>query len=307
MRWVYGFFVVAVVGAGCAGEVDEVSRVSNPGDSMVAQDGEKDGRLESVPLRGLRWESEGRDGAPQPAVICPDENLDPCVWATAAEALVLGEVVGVHPVQEPVAEMNRAGEPGEACAVFVPAIAVDVLIKTAFTGPLEPGETVRLHIGYRRMEVMESVPVWREGELDWIGKDAPLALGQLLLAGAHYVESHDLWSLLGEPLVWSEGGESFQLLGSSEIGDCPEPLPHALQGKTRDAIEGVFETCSFDEDSKSKERRERMRSYWILRGEDYFVGAACFYAVQPHEKGVCSSDTDCPLEEHCVDKRCRPR
>lgn len=84
---------------------------------------------------------------PEP-YVCPEQELDACTWAASVDLLVAGETLAILPVREPIAFFNCPGGGEGACkGVLEPGLAIDLLVKEAYGGPVQTEEVVRIHMG----------------------------------------------------------------------------------------------------------------------------------------------------------------
>jgi hypothetical protein len=171
------------------------------------------------------------------------EPLDTCTWAGATDAVVVGTVRAVRLTDTPVAGPAQDAEWKwyQTCSVTRPALEIDLDVEHDFAGKISGSVTV--HVGKRQVDILSPSPYrGADGSLRWAGSadgDNPLAEGQRVLVGLHYVKDLAAWSLMGEMIsgIDAEGTVHVPRAG------CMHRGPVALDQTTLSHASATLESC----------------------------------------------------------------
>lgn len=246
----------------------------------------------------------------------PLEAPDPCTWALSTDAVVVGQLVAVRPLESPAVVTRMVGQPARAqrelrtsCeGVVNPGLELELRVERTLHGKLSG--TVKVRMGKAQAMLLNPLPQrGAGGQVAWqpmgTGAGSPLVAGQRLGLALHYVPEHGAWSIMGEPLfapVAEGAGEVVRF--QSATADCFEPPPAALEGRTLAEMAQVLASCTSAKASKAPQRHARVWNTWGQNPEQSVAGV-CISKPEPLAPGACQASLDCGPGERCVSGGCR--
>ena len=199
-------------------------------------------------------------------------DLSPCDWARSVDAVFVarvervligeGDFVVVQYEEEPFWDYVDCPS-GYSSS---PNIRLELVVEDRLAG--EAPATLELFIGGDQAHYNPS-PSWRSTPDEpiwgtWDGNPyLPIVAGQPLGVAAHYVESHGIWSLMGERLFLPAApADGLVISQAGEGPSCAPTFPPSLEALPFAEMKAILAACPVEPSEEAKRRHlGALRSY----------------------------------------------
>lgn len=200
-------------------------------------------------------------------------DLSPCDWARSVDAVFVARVERVLIAEGDFVVSQYEAEPFwdyvdcPSGYSYASNVRLELVVEELLAG--EAPSTLELHIGGFQAHMYNPSPSWRSTPDEpiwgtWDGNPyLPIVAGQPLGVAAHYVESHGIWSLMGERLFLPAApADGLVISQAGEGPSCVPTFPPSLEALPFAEMKAILVACPSEPSERAKQRRlGALRSY----------------------------------------------